>query len=198
MTTYAELKSDVDFYIARNDLQTTAPTLVRLAESRIREMVRCRDMETPLDLTINAQETPLPDDFLALVRIVHDTSLLRELTYVTPNEGWREAYNGGHPQKYTIEGNNLVFFPAPSDMDIKLLYFKAYAPLVQNNDTNWLLQNHYGIYLYSALTEAKALIEDDEQAAKWLTQFERCIERLNQAENRGRVGRTLKRGTDVP
>ena len=200
MSTYAQLKSDIATWAVHSDIPSVVGTLVRLAEVRIRDLIRCRDMEASTTLTASSQATSLPADFLQLRSIHLDATYHRKLEYVTPETGYSRAYQSeGGPCEYSIQGNSLLLFPAPSQpVDVKLLYFKAYAPLVNDLDTNWLLQNYYSVYLYGALAEAKGFIEDDEQAAKWLTQFERECERVNMSASRGRVGTSLRRKSDAP
>lgn len=201
MTTHATLKSDIAEYMARDDLSAVIPTFVRLGEARIRDAVRCREMETSTDLNITTQTTALPTGFLAARRIIIDSTQYRQLSYVTPEEGWRDyrLVTSGNPLFYTIEGSNLVVFPPPADtVTGKLLYFKAFDALSGEDDTNWLLTNHYDVYLYACLTEAKAYIEDDDQAAKYLTQFEKACDRVNATANQGRQGNVMRRRSYVP
>lgn len=201
MTTYATLKSDVADYMARDDLTAVIPTLVRLAESRIRDMVRVNDMETTTDLTISGRTTALPTGLLGIKRLIIDSTTYRQLEFVPADEGWRDlAYiTDGEPQKYTIEGSNLIVFPAPAtSVTGKLTYLGAYDALVNDADTNWLLANAYDVYLYGTLAEAKGYIEDDEQAAKWLDLFNQSCARANRTANNARRGAILVRGGNAP
>jgi hypothetical protein len=201
MTDFAILKADVADYMARDDLTSAIPTFVRLAESRIRDKVRVRDMETTADLAISSQSTALPAGFLGLRRLIMDSTTYRAMEYIPPDSAWRNRnlMTGGNPEKYTIEGNNLVVFPGPgSAIDAKITYFKAYDALSEDADTNWLLTNAYDVYLYSTMAEAKSYIEDDEQAAKYLNQFNAACDRVNDTARRSRQGAILSRANNAP
>ena len=201
MTTHAILKADIADYMARDDLTSNIPTFIRLCESRIRDQVRSRGMVTTGDLAISSQTTALPDGFLALRRFTIDSSTDRAMEYRPPDTSWRNlnyAVNGS-PAVYTIEGDDLVVFPAPgSAITGKLTYLKAYDALSADSDTNWLLANAYDVYLYGCMAEAKSFIEDDEQAAKYLSQFNDACERVNATARRGNYGQPLVRGNNAP
>lgn len=201
MTDFATLKTDIADYMARSDLTSVIPTFVRLCESRIRDVVRVRDMETTSDLTISSQSTALPSGFLALRRLIIDSTTYRKMEYVSPDEAWRDlgTITSGNPEKYTIEGGNLIVFPPPgSSVTGKITYYKAYDALTNDADTNWVLTNAYDVYLYGSLAEAKAYIEDDEQADKWLGQFNDAVARINETGRKGRQGAILRRGGNAP
>ena len=195
--TYADLKSDVADYLARSDLTTQIPLFIKLAESRIRDMVRVRDMETTDDaFTVDAQVMVLPTGFLSMRRVIMDSTTSRELTYLPPERFWDSvvSWESGNPEAFTIEGSNIVFGPSPStSLTAKMLYTAAYAALSAETDTNWLLANAYDVYLYGALAEAKGFIEDDEQANKWLSQFHESVSRVNKSAVRGRIAGPLQR-----
>ena len=201
MTTLSILKSDVDKYLARSDISEDVATFVRLAESRIRNKVRVRQMETTEDLAITSQSTALPSGFIELVRFNIDATSNRRMEYVPPDQGWRNENNvtNGAPNTYTIEGENLIVFPAPgAAIAGKINYIKAFDPLVNDDDTNWLLINAYDVYLYGCLAETKAFIEDDDQAMKWLSAFDDACEKVNRTSMVGRRGRILTRKTYAP
>lgn len=197
MTNLATLKADVAQYLARDDLAADMPTFVRLAESRIRRDVRVRDMEAANDaFTVDSQTKALPTGFIAMRRIIIDSTTARTLTYLPPERFWdaRVSHESGTPEVFTIEGGNIHFAPVPgSAVTAKMTYFKSYDALVNENDTNWLIANAYDIYLYAVLAEAKAFIEDDEQAAKWQNQYETAVARENKAANQGRRATPLQR-----
>ena len=201
MTDYATLKTDVADYLARDDLATVIPTFVRLAESRIRDKVRVLDMETTADLTITTQTTALPSGFLEHRRLIIDSSTYRRMEYLPPDQAWRNVnyVDAGNPEFFTIEGTDLIVFPSPSESFTgKLLYLGAYDALSADADTNWLLTNAYDIYLYATVAEAKSYIEDDEQAAKYLGQFNEACDRVNHTAQVGRRGTILKKVNNAP
>lgn len=202
MSTFAQLKTDVASYLARSDLTATIPTFVQLCESRIRDQVRVAQMETTDDaFALTAQTVAVPTGFIGVRRIIIDSTSGRALNYLPPERFWGATISTetSTPEAYTIEGTNFVFAPAPStSINAKLLYIKAFDALSADSDTNWLLANHYDVYLYGTLAEAKGFIEDDEQGNKWLGLFNDAVSRVNGTANRGRRGAVLKRFGNTP
>lgn len=202
MSDFATLKTDVATYMGRSDLTAIIPTLVKHCESRIRALVRVAQMETTDNaFAIAAQTVAVPTGFIGVRRIIIDSTSGRALNYLPPERFWgaKISTESGNPEAYTIEGTNFVFAPAPTtSINAKLLYIKAFDALSADSDTNWLLTNHYDVYLYGTLAEAKGFIEDDEQGDKWLRQFNEAVERVNHTANRGRRGAVLKRFGNTP
>lgn len=195
MTTYATLKSDIADYIVRSDLTSVIPTFVDLCESRIRRDVRVRDMETVSTLSVTAQTEALPTGFLKERRLVVSGSPNGPIKYLAPDRFWESsaATESGTPVAYTIEDGNFVFAPAPSSVSILVNYIKAYDALSDDADTNWLLTNHYDIYLYGSVAEAANYIDDNERALKYDQLYQRAVDQVNKSDHRGRFGGILQR-----
>ena len=199
MTTCATLKSDIATYMARSDLTSVIPTFIRLAESRIRKEVRCMNMQTSTSLTITSGEAALPSDFNELISIVPSVVRSRGLIYQPPSTFYTMAYDdsSGNANFFTIEGDTVKFAPAPADNSTAtLIYWKAYTALSADADTNWLLTNHYDIYLYACLAEAKAFIEDDEAPIKWLDAYDIAKMKVNKVAKMAQFATPLTRTTD--
>jgi hypothetical protein len=157
------------------------PSFVRLAEARIRSDVRVPRMQTATDLTLSSATVSLPSNFLEAIRLYLNVAYQREITYRPPAVFYTstEYETSGNPTIYTIEGNSLVFAPAPTGSPTaKLLYWAAWDTLSADADTNWLLTNHYNVYLYATLAEGSAYLEDDEQAAKWGGQYAQVVAQI--------------------
>lgn len=162
---YGQLKQAIANRLGRNNLGDVIPDFVTLAEGRL--YYGAKDIEgnvPPLRLLqMQATETTtlaaLPTGFLSLSRLTVPCGVgTRALAYVTPEEyadiicvdaryytfqDGGIAVNGGTPASFT------------------LAYYKRFAALVADEDTNWLLTNHPAVYLYAALIEAYAHIKDD-------------------------------------
>ena len=194
--TYATLKTDVADFIMRSDLTTVIPTFVQLVESRIRRDVRVRDMETTATATLTAQTEALPSGFLSCRRMYAASSPNQPMKYLTPDRFWDSvnATEGGVPVSFTIEGANFVFAPVPSSgQEVKYSYFKAYDALSGDSDTNFILTNHYDVYLYGACAEAANYIDDNERAQKYDTLYQRAVEQVNKYDLIGRYSGPLER-----
>jgi len=201
MTTRNELLADIDAWIARAGLSTDqdAGTFLRLAEAKITRRIRVRAQETTTTLIASSRNTALPSDFLAMRSLSLDSTMDRTLEYLPP-ERIREApiwnnQGGGltdnTAQAYTIEGTNIVLAPAPSALapvTLDIVYFAKFSPLVNSNDTNWLLINNYDIYLFALLFEVATYLQDVELAGGYIDRFETGVTELERSERRARVG----------
>ena len=199
MTTFATLKSDIASYMARSDLTTPIPTFVRLAESRIRKDIRCVDMQTSSTLTVTSGTASLPSNFNEAINLAPIVANARGLIYQPPAVFYTMAYDdsAGNANFYTIEGTTVYFAPPPADNStVKLTYWKAYTALSGDTDTNWLLTNHYDVYLYACLAEAKAFIEDDEGAVKWMNAYNMAKEKVNKVAKMAQFAPPLVRTMD--
>ena len=175
-------------------------TLLRLVEARIKRLVRPRERDVRLELEVTSAYHALPEDFVRMRSLTVDTDILsRNLDYYPPealrkSPVWvnRSSFSIPGAQGYTIEGNRLLIAPAPSadsPANLLLLYVARYAPLSDGVDSNWLLREHYDIYLNGLLTEAGDNLEDTELATLYGPKFDRAIAELNRAENRARFPR---------
>lgn len=186
MTTYATLKSDIAGWVLRDDLTSAIPTFVRLAEASIRRDVRVRAMIRTNTLTLTAQSTPLPEDYLEMVRVVRDAASDWALSYMPPEALYSNTVyrDSGTPAFYTVEGTDFVTAPDGTGSDLLLSYYRAFTALSNDTDTNWLLTNAYDIYLYGALTHAAPYIKDDERVALWNAGYNNAVTMVNRADRR--------------
>lgn len=195
MTTYATLKSDVASFLHKSNLTDVIPTFVRLAEARIRTDIRVPAMQSMTDVTVSAQSVSLPANFLDPIRLYLDVPYQRELAYRPPNVFYTSQENerAGNPTIYTIEGQSLKFAPTPTDSPTaKLLYWAAWDVLSADSDTNWLMTNHYPVYLYAALAEGSAFLEDDQQAGKWGNLYSTSVQSVNRRSKWSMAAAPLK------
>ena len=73
-----------------------------------------------------------------------------------------------------------------------------FPALVNPTDTNWLLTNHYDIYLYAALRAASEYIQEDTLEDRYQAKYDRAIEQQNRHENRKRYGAMPKQAYGNP
>lgn len=188
MTTYATLKSDIAGWLLRDDLTAAIPSFVRLAEAAIRRDVRVRNMLKTSTLTLSDQSVALPSDFLEMQRIVLNSGVEWEIHYQPPSALYRNAMYweaAGTPSYYTIEGEYLVFAPGPASSPEALIsYYRKYDALSADSDSNWLLANHYDLYLYGALSHSAPYIKDDERVALWSQGYSSALNGLTKSDRR--------------
>lgn len=199
LATYADLKTGIRNWLNRSNLTDRIPEFIQLAETRIHygsmeepfksEPLRIRAMETSAYTTINAQRIELPTGFLQARRFYLSSSPIKKLDMVSTDNFWETWVSSetGQPTQFCIEGEELVFGPTPDTTYTgQLLYYKAFTSLSAAADTNWLLTNASGAYLWGALIEAHSFTRNDAQAEIAYNKFMGVINGLNFADKNDR------------
>ena len=201
ITTYAELKTAVASWLSRSNLTASIPDFIALAESAVAygvrspnggylvEPLRVRAMETLVDITVNAQSVALPAGYLASKRFYLNSDPKQALSFLSLTDFWSryDVNVTGKPEYFTIEGESLLFLPAPdTSYTGKMLYYKKPTAFSADGDTNTLLTNHAGLYLFGALAEAFAFVQDIEAASGYQTRFAGVVNSLNASDTEDR------------
>jgi len=199
ISTYADLKTAVQNWLNRSNLTDRIPEFIALAETRIHygskekpfesEPLRIRAMETSQYTTISAQRVELPTGFLQARRFFLSGTPVRKLDMVSTDQFWDTwvSSQGGTPKEFCTEGEEFVFGPTPdAEYTAQLLYYKKFDSLSAGTDTNWLLTNASGAYLYGALIEAHSFTRNDAQAQLCFNKYMGIIDGLNLADKRDR------------
>ena len=201
---YGDIKTAVTNISVRNDLASYMSTFTKQAEADIRSDVRIPDMEATATLSLTSRTVALPSGCLGVRRIVIDrTTTPWDLDYLPPNRLYSAAAyheTGGDPFAYTIEGNNLVFAPAPADNpDALVHYYKAFDAFSSDADTNALSQNHPNIYIYGMLKYVGVFLHDMEKAGMWGGIYREAVGKANAEGMRRRRGpRPARTGVPTP
>lgn len=151
-----DLQTAVVEQVARPDIVDVFPRLVKMAEVGFNRKLRTRSQVTTATLTIASGVATLPTDFSEMIG-VYDPSgfeyVQQPLQQVRPP--WAYDY-------YAISGNTLLM---QGDADRVIQYY-AKVPTIADSmaATNWLLENHPGIYLYGVSLEAAKHLRDVEMA----------------------------------
>ena len=204
MTTLSKLKVSVDSWLARDDVAVSNsdfPQILLLAESDISRDVHTLMQQASVTLNFTDREADLPYNFLELRNVFIDDNV-RKTEYMTveairESSVWAKGRSGSF---YTLEGNLtvpgdervkvVIASPASASapLSMEVLYKARFAALVADPDTNWLLTNHYDIYLYSTLRAACEYIQEYEFEDRYMAKYERAIEKQVKHENRKRFG----------
>lgn len=202
ISTFGELKASIATYLARSDLTASIPDFVKLAEQRINygsgepgdmyfsRALRIRQMaQVDEDLTISSDATALPSGFLELRHIRMDQATDQVLEYVTPDQ-LRRKYDSaatGVPRLCYVDGESLVVWPSPdASYTAKITYWKAFDAFSSDSDTNWLLTNAPGAYLYGALLEAAPFLREPERLSEFFALYKAATGGLMTSEKRSR------------
>ncbi len=167
MTTYSTLTTDIGVWTARSFSPAQLTSIMTLTEAQIARDVRVRAMRATNDaFVIGSRRVALPERFLSIIRFRLDQSG-GELTFLPPGLFYNDSRysDQGSPSIYTIEGSDFVFGPEPAESYTGMIsYYQRFESLSSPDDTNWLLQNHYNVYLHCALSYAFKMIRDNDEA----------------------------------
>ncbi|MCK6431994.1 MAG: hypothetical protein L6Q68_03025 [Aquabacterium sp.] len=171
LATYPDLVNAVAGWLHRDDLASSVPDFIALAEARLNRDVRVRQQMTTATLVTVAatQAVALPADWLQFHR-VRLSSPDRPLTML-PGPDFEAMYrvsDTGAPRNYTVEGSSLLLGPVPdSAYSIEAAYYAKLPTLTALAPTNWLLTAWPSLYLYAALAESAPYLGQDSRRAMW-------------------------------
>lgn len=195
LDTYANLKTLVQDYLDQDDLTASIDDLVTLFESRACREIRVREMlDTigPTAMPSNGLIT-LPEDYIETQLLLVFSGTVpggSPLEWVPPEIALRSigAQAAGHPNMWTVLGDELVIKPAPDSptaYSYTHIYYQKIPPLVANS-TNWLLTKAPDLYLYGTLMEAEPYLVNDQRIQTWSGLYERGRVSLHNVDRRGR------------
>lgn len=187
---YLTLISTVNDWLDRDDLDAKVPMFIQMAEAMFNRELRTPDMETSALLTTTTESTSLPTDYLAMRSIYVEGSPDRPLRGMAPT-AQRQEFNGdtGTPVAYTLVDGGLTLIPPPADSTtLHLDYFARIEPLSDASQSNWLLEKHPDAYLYGALFNAEAYLDNSVRAAQWKSLLDQSISRINRSARADRYG----------
>ena len=161
LDTYANLKTSIANFLARDDLTSEIDDFIDLTEADFNRRLRIRDMETSASFTIDSETESLPTGFLQTRSFVLATSPKTALQFMTPfhQAETQGSSTTGSPRAYSIEGSTFRFSPLPdATYTATIVYYKAFTPLSASNTSNGILDKFPDVYLYGALYFASTFI----------------------------------------
>ena len=190
ISTYGELKTAVGAWLNRADLTSYIPDFIRLGEQRINygsdepfpsTPLRVPAMQTRETGTIASNAIAFPTRFLEPIRIAgssggSDWSLM----YISPERFSEHSNSSSVPTTYTYL-NNQIETSGTGAASYILDYYQAFASLSADADTNWLLANAPGVYLYASLIESAPFLGDLQMLNSWLAMLKSQIAAVNRA-----------------
>lgn len=197
-----KLLQDVEAWLQRDDIADSfdADSIIVIAEDYIATDVRLLNMERSTTLTVDQRRIAMPGDFLSAKSVYMAGG---EIEFKTPDVIRKSPeWNGRGPARsYTVEGHEdgyarLVFAPAGTEaapFEVDVLYYGRLRPLVAARDTNWLLRNHYPVYLYATLRAAAEWLQEEQLEAVYRAKYDECVARVNRSEQRKRLGAVAKK-----
>jgi hypothetical protein len=220
MTTISQLQVSVDSWLVRNDVAVTGSDfnqILLIAESSIARNYRFLVQEVTTTLTFTGRSEDLPADFLEVRNPFIDDNI-RKFEYQTPqaireNSAWANGRAGAF---YTLEGSeDTVNNPAVDDrvkmtiagpasasspLSVDVNYYRRFPALDTGTptDSNWLLTQHYDVYLYETLHAAAVYLQERELAADYLGLCQGLRNEFKLQENRKRFAAVPKQAYANP
>jgi hypothetical protein len=187
LSTYAELKSSLADWKHRSGLTGVTPDFIRLTEADVNRRIRVATMETRASATFDEGYEDLPTDFLELREVKVNSSPVRSLMYLTPQQ-MTEFYPTlvvGSPDYYTITGSQIRLNRTPTS-EVEIAYYSAIPALSDDNTTNWLLTNHPDVYLNGSMFYAETYVMNDKRAMGWKSLYEIALKQVEDADKKAR------------
>ena len=193
ITTYAELQTAVDNWLARTDLAGRSPEFIALAEARMSRELETQSQEKRVVSTMTAGDAyvTLPADARQIRSVRLNTNPITVLQYQSPT-AVDDNFPGtgtGKPKYYSVVGGELYFRPSPDDSyQVEILFVGGVAALSDTNTSNTILQRHPDLYLHGTLSEAFGYLMDEQRQAQHDALFTRTIAAVNADEDRVKYG----------
>lgn len=185
-TLIAAVQDELD----RDDLTAKIPTWIQLVEAVCNRELRTPDMERSLIGEATNEDTPLPEDYLAMRAIYEEGSPDRPLKALSAT-AIRQSYDGstGTPVAYVLVSNGIRLVPPPSDtINLSMDYWARIDPLSVYAPTNWLLEKHPDAYFYGVLYRAEHYLKNTQAALEYKQLFEEVLAKINRAARNDRFG----------
>jgi len=187
---YSTLKSAVEDWLDRADLNPKIPMFVQMAEAMFNRELRTPDMEKETTFTTTTEETGLPNDYLAMRTIYVEGSPDTPLRGMAPT-AIRSEFDGstGVPVAYALVNGGLTLIPPPAaTTTLTMTYFAQIEALSDANESNWLLDKHPDAYLYATLFNAEIYLDNATRAGQWQGMLAQVVDRINQTARNDRFG----------
>jgi hypothetical protein len=175
ITTYAGLIAELPTWVDnRTSLTDRYPVFVQMCEAKINRLLRCRRMIARADISPSSETLAVPTDFLSAKSLRLTGGSKWELEAISAEDltdRMGQDDSAGEPQAFSVEGGSFAFWPPPSTAtDMRLVYYQA-IPGIEANSTNWVLANHFDVYLYGCAAEAWSWLGENDEASKFAGLF---------------------------
>lgn len=169
--------------------------LVQLTETRIRKLLRTRQMQTTaqISLTANSLTAPLPEDFAG----VRGTASLviesgrRNVDYISNAIPPRTQLfrDPGRPLFFYIYGSNIVTTPRPDiNYVLEVPYLQQLLNLGTDRQTNWLIAKYPDVYFNGVMWYAYLYLQDFDRSGEWKDKFFMSLRDLRRIDKHDRFG----------
>lgn len=193
---FGELKSEVRSYLHRTDLDSEIPGFIELARTRINRDLRVREQLIEVDVTPAVNPFPVEDDFLEMRDIYHSSGGTR-ITLTLAGRRQLNAFTNPNvsqtkPQFYSIDGLAIETSPGGEGIEFTEIYYAAVDELVNDADTNLLLDVYPSMWLYASLFEGHVFAQDMDLAGSAVETYNSEIKIANDRSKQSESGASLQ------
>jgi hypothetical protein len=194
MASYGQLKAEVAAWLNRRDLDPVMPGWVAMVETEIAETLRARCMVTSGVQSITTPYLSLPPDF-ATMESIRDNTTGELLDLKDEWSGdWGVSFNGTDQTNtaapctaYRLVHDCIEFLPHPPQplpdtwqpQQVLMGWYAKPQPLVNDTDTNTVLEALYGVYLFGVCRYGALFELDDDRASQMDSLWQQTITRAN-------------------
>ena len=198
ITNYTELQDAIGEFLNRDDLATTIPTFISLAEADLNRRIRHWRMEKRANAVLDSQYSAIPADFLEVIRFYITSNNTQPLELISQAElldrKYRNLATSGMPAYYAITAGEIEVYPVPDgDYDAELYYHARTPSLSAASPTNWLLEYFPDVYLYSALVHTAPYLQEDNRLTVWAALQQSAIDAINAESEKSKFGGSGRR-----
>jgi hypothetical protein len=187
LSTYSELKASLADWKHRSGLTGVTPDFIALCEADFNRRLRIAEMEVGATATFDEGYEDVPSDFLEMREIKVNSSPVRSLKYMTPQQ-MTEFYptsGSGTPEFYTLVDHTIRLNTTPDD-EVEISYYVRIPALSSDAETNWMLTNHPDVYLYGSLSHAEPYLKNDKRILTWKSLYEVALKQVEEADKKAR------------
>ena len=188
LDSYTNIKTSVAAWLARGNLTAYIPDFITMAEVRIYNEVRCKEIEVTFTDTISSGVISVPTGYKEMKNLRITSAPVQRLIRKKP--GWiYEKYplrsSDGKPLFFGRDGTSIVFGPYPdADYTVAGTYYKKLDPLSGSNETNWLTDDYPNLLLFAALSEAEPFLKNDTRVQLWEAKYAAIRDAINKASRK--------------
>lgn len=188
IATYSDLQASVASWLHRSDLTDQIKDFISLAESRLNRLLTLRDEEVEASLVAvpGSAYVALPTDYSAPIAMWLESFIPRRELVFKPPAKLPYMPIATYPTYWTVKADQIQFDrQAQGAYPLTFRYARRFG-LTVAAPTNYLLTDYPDAYLFGALLESAPYIRDDGRLAMWQDRFDRCIEEIQNQEDKSK------------
>jgi hypothetical protein len=197
LTTYAGLQTAIADFLNRDDLTSSIPTFIALAEARIARDLSHWKQEKRVTAVFNEQFELIPSDFIEGMSLQHvDGGRIMTMAATEMHERRGGVnYAAGKPTSVRLTAGQFEIYPTPDKAyNVSLLYRGRIPALSDTNTSTWLLLDAPDVLLYAALGNTAPYLKDDARLPVWAALYQSAVDALNAESKSAKSVGTVRMG----